>query len=332
MRRRLVTGTMLLLSLVPAPDRADEITIERPFLWELCRPNSDTRSWLFGTIHVNDPGITRLHPLVQSAFDSSTEVWFEIDFANDSARQTRALSLPDGRVLEDVLSQPLVARIDDRLEKLSPLFSRGSLPEFEVVIWPLILANLEAQISQVGKQPLDMQLQASAREANKVTGGLEDPVRQLQVLTDLSLPDQEQFLRASLDVMDEDERENRQPLRQLIRLYASGDEEKLTEFLKTELQRPQISELLRRTIVDGLLTRRNREIAQAIHEKQLARPDIVLFAAVGTAHLVGENSTVAALRDLGYLVERVRSTQPHAKREAPDPAARQPEDVQELSR
>jgi len=314
MLRLLLPTGALLIACFPVSAQVNQITIERPFLWEFKQPGSDTSSWLFGTIHVNDPNITRLHPQVQSAFDSSTEAWFEIDFANDATAQTQAISLPKGRFLDDVLPPRLITRIDERLQKLSPLLTRGSLPEFHVVIWPLILANLEAQVRYLGTAPLDLQLQQAARQAGKTTGGLEDPVQQLKPLTQLPLSEQVAFLQASLDVMDVDDAGNRRQLDRLIRLYASGNEQELVTFLDEELHRPKISDTLQEKIVETLLIQRNHQMAQAIHEKQQARQDAVLFIAVGTAHLVGEKSIPAVLTDLGYTVKR------------PAPAAVAPQD------
>lgn len=286
--------------------RGDEpLQIERPFLWEIQPPDSQVVSWLFGTIHVNDPQITRLHPQADAAFSAASAVWFEIDFVKDSVAQTEAISLEPGQHLTDFIDKEAVARIDARLRKLSPLLSRQALPEFRVVMWPVILANLEAQMRQLGQLPMDMKLQAAAREANKMSGGLEDPATQLKPLLDLTMDQQREFLIASLDVLDEDEKNNVSQIEALMRLYAKGEAETLYEYLQAELQRPQLSDDLRNVFIDALLLARNERMAVAINERIQADPDLAHFAAVGTAHLLGPGSVQEALEELGYQIRRV---------------------------
>lgn len=282
----------------------DEITVERPLLWEMQHPGSDTASFLFGTIHVNHPEITKLHPQVQDAFHRSQSAYFEIDFTRDNDAQVRALSLPDGQTLEQLVSKRTVARIDQHLKELSPLLTRSELPEFHVVMWPIMLANLEAQVRYLGTLPMDLQLHQAAREAGKKTGGLEDPLRQLKPLTNLPLDQQVEFLEASLDVLDEDDTNGADPLDTLIRLYAKGDERQLGKFLDRELHRPKLSDELETLFVTTLLTERNRRMVAAIDERVRQHPDQTIFIAVGAAHLIGTDSVIAGLRDRDYVVRR----------------------------
>ncbi len=306
MPRYLLPAVFLLLALPPALGQDDtDIAIQRPFLWEFQQADSGVTSYLFGTIHVNDPQITKLHPQIESAFESAGAVWFEIDFTKDAGTQTKAISLASGERLEDLVPPETVVRIDERVKKLSPLLSRTALPQFKVVMWPLVLANLEAQVKHLGVLPMDMQLMAAAREAEKKTGGLEDASRQLKPLTDLPLEQQVEFLNASLDVMDEDDAQGVRQLDNLVRLYAAGDEEALHEYLDRELNRPKVSEELKTLFVETLLLSRNRLMVTAIIENLQDAPEDVHFVAVGTAHLLGEGSVVEGLREAGFTVRRV---------------------------
>ena len=287
-----------------APDDRP-VTIQRPFLWQFRRTDTQVTSYLFGTIHVNDPTITRLHPKVQAAFDSSSAAWFEIDFEKDRNVQGKAISLPRGERLEDHVSADTVTRIDRRLMKLSPLLSRSALPEFRVVIWPVILATLEAQVKHLGTLPMDMQLQAAARKTGIKTGGLEDAEHQLSKLTGLPMAQQVAFLKASLDVMDADDAAGVSQLETLVRLYAAGDRDDLQKHMEHELQRPQIPEDLQKLFIDALLIERNDVMVKAIKSKVAAAPDDVHFVAVGTAHLIGRRSVIEGLRQSGFTVRRV---------------------------
>jgi len=306
MLRSVLLIALMVVGPFAAPLQAqDAVTIQQPFLWEIQPADSDVVSYLFGTVHVNDPNITKLHPAILDAFQMAQSVWFEIDFARDSAAQTQAISLPPGKRLQDLVSKETVARIDQRLNALSPFLSRTTLPEFRIIMWPMVLANLEAQVEHLGVLPMDIQLQASAREAGKTTGGLEDANSQLKPLTSMPLEQQIEFLDASLDVMDEDEEKGISQLKNLVRLYAAGDADQLQKYLTQELRRPAVSEDLKTLFVNTLLMERNRRMAQTLDEKSTASPGKVHFAAVGTAHLLGDGSVVEELKKAGYTIRRV---------------------------
>lgn len=288
----------------------ESVTIKRPFLWEITPPDSSVVSYLFGTIHVNDPNITKLHPLVQKAFDQATGVWFEIDFMKDAAKQTQAISMAPGKRLEDWVSAETIGRIDTRLKNLSPLLSRGMLPEFQVVMWPMILANLEAQVKHLGTLPMDMQMQISAREAGKKSGGLEDAATQLLPLIELPMEKQIEFLEASLDVMDEDQQNGLNSLDVLVQLYADGQSEPLQEYLQQELLRPKVSDEVRTLFVDTLLIARNKKMAAGVQKVVQEDPSGTQFIAVGTAHLLGDGSVQDELKALGFQIKRVGTESP----------------------
>lgn len=116
-----------------------------------------------------------------------------------------------------------------------------------------------------------------------------------------------EFLEASLDVMDEDQRKGVNALDVLVKLYADGKSEPLEAYLQKELQRPRISDEVRTLFVDTLLTARNKQMAKKINEVIHADPTGIHFVAVGTAHLLGEGSVQDELIAMGYRVDRVET-------------------------
>ncbi len=323
---------LILWLLCPVVQAEDVSGIQKPFLWEFSAPESGVVSYLFGTIHVTDPEITRLHPDVHAAFDKAEAVWLEIDFAEDGLRQQEAMSLKAGQRLEDLVSGQTLARLDARLKSISPFLSRRSLPEYHVILWPLVLSALEAQLSHPGHPVMDMKLQTLAREAGKITGGLEDPETRVQPLAEMPLDRQIEFLEASLDVLDEDDRSSVHPLDVLTRLYCAGDSAPLEAWLDRELKRPKISDELRKAFADALLISRNEDLAEAIDRKVRAMPDAVHFVAVGTAHCLGCRSVPDRLRQRGYAIRRSEITAASTS-DASEEVREQPSGrVQELSR
>jgi len=301
-----------LCSLASAP--ADEppeksVTVARPFLWKIEPRTEDGQpSWLFGTIHVPDKSITTLHPAAQAAFDSADAAYFEVDFLKDQAEQAKAVSLPDGERLEDLVDAELVDRLDARLKKISPLFSRGALPSVHVVVWPLLLGNLEAQVRSLGEPPLDLALYFAAQQAGKTIGGLEKPGEQLVKLIEMPLDDQIKFLEASLDGMDADDEAGIPRLKQTMEKYASGDPKEFDDFMQSEMERIDLPEELTDRILTALLSDRNQRMAASIDALMKDSKDTTSFFAVGVAHLTGEDSVQDFLRKKGYQV-----TGPHAE-------------------
>lgn len=296
---------------IPAAVSADEqsdaapFRIERPFLWSIRSPDAAAAtSWLFGTIHVPDEEFTTLHPAARRAFDAAGIACFEVDFMANMADQMNAITLPDDQSLSDLLPPKLLNRLDARLKSISPLMTRDALPEAHVVVWPLLLANLEAQVRELGSPPLDLKLYLEARSAGKAVGGLEDGARQLQPLIDLPLDDQIAFLRATLDGMDEDDENNINRLELTMRKYASGDAEEFAAFMQAEMDRLELRDELTQRIHKALLTDRNRTMADSIHGRVSAAPSVPHFFAVGLGHLTGDQTVQDALRERGYRVKR----------------------------
>lgn len=287
---------------------AEEIKIQRPFLWQITRDSKDvTPSWLFGTIHVAAPQLTKLHPVAQDAFDQAGGAWFEIDLLGDMQAQLDVMSLPEGRKTEDVIPAELLARLDARLAKISPVMNRDLLPAVKVAVWPLLLSTLDAQMKYIGNPPLDLQLYLAAQRAEKTIGGLEDPAVQLRGLTGLSDGEQLQFLQATLDDMDRDDSAGADRLTETMRNYASGDPVAFGRFMDEEMQRTQLAPELTARIQKALLWDRNRDMARAIHRVVSDHRGTCCFFAVGVGHLTGKETVQDHLAKLGYRVTLAES-------------------------
>lgn len=295
---------------------ADELKILRPFLWKVdgipTESGTTKHAYLFGTIHVPDTALTTMHPTAQAAWEEAGAVYFEIDFLKDAPAQMEAIALPDGKKLDELVSEDLVKRVDDRLKKISPLMTRGGvLPEAHVIMWPILLETLEAQVG--GGMPMDMQLYGDAMGRGRVIGGLEDASKQLKPLTDLPIEKQTEFLKASLDQMDkDDEDEESDTLTTLKTLYASGDEKKFQENFESEMDNMDVSPELQKLFKKTLLGDRNVRMADAIVDRMKKTPEKVCFFAVGCGHLIGDDSVQVHLKKKSVNSARV----PEPKNEA----------------
>jgi len=310
---------VLLLTLLTtcASATADDLKIARPFLWKVDGIPTDDgttkHAYLFGTIHVPDEGLTKMHPTAQSAWEDAGAVYFEIDFVNDGMAQTAAISLPEGKTLEDLVSEELVSRVDKRLKGISPLMTRGGvLPEAHVVMWPILIETLKAQVG-AGGLPMDMKLYADAMGRDRIIGGLEDARLQLKPLTDLSLEEQTEFLTASLDQMDKDDASGEDRMGKLKSLYASGDEKAFHEYFEADLKQMAVSEDLQTLFKKTLLGDRNERMAMAIIDRMKKTPDRICFFAVGCGHLIGDDSVQVSLKKQSVASARVPEQKAEAK-------------------
>lgn len=314
----------------PAPKssekkKADEkppLKIEKPFLWKVEKAESTDSaakvSWLFGTIHVPDEEVTTLHPAAQAAFDQASAAYFEIDFLKATNAQMESISLPADKKLEDLIPEELVKRLDARLRKISPIANRTVLPPAHVGVWPLLLGNLDAQLRNLGKLPLDMLLYTNAAQNQKEVGGLEQATGQLQGIIDLPIEEQAAFLKATLDGMDKDEADGIDRIRETMELYASGDEEKFTKFVNDEFNRIGLDPKIAERIETALLGDRNKLMAEAAHKLMKDNPDKSYFFAVGLGHLVGKDTVQEFLQKEGYRITRVTEAEDSGKVKADD--------------
>lgn len=302
---------MLVLATVAAgADDDHALVVRKPFLWKISLPESDrsedTReSYLFGTIHVPHQSVTRLHAVAQKAWDEADAALFEIDFLQDRAAQAKAISLPADQRLENLLSENLLSRLDDRLKKIAPATTRAVLPKAHVVVWPLLLGNLQAQAGHPHQLPMDLLLYRAAKLNGKEVGGLEKPEEQLQGIVELPLDDQIAFLKATLDGMDNDDAEQIDRLQQTMKHYASGDADGFGRFLRAEFTRTGLRKELIDSITDNLLTIRNRKMATEIVRRLRLSPKQSFFFAVGVGHLVGDTSVQTILQQQKVTVTRV---------------------------
>ena len=200
----------LIVLVVATSAVSDEIAVQRPFLWQISSEgdgHAEHTHYLFGTIHVPDESLTTMHPLVQQAWDTTDVVCFEIDFIRFRREQTNAISFPADQRIEDVVPPDLLRRLDQRLARISPMANRDSLPKAHIVVWPILLGSLQAQAENPSGLPMDLKFYRDAKLAGKEVGGLEKPEEQLQALIELPRRDQLEFLRRSLDGLDQDDAE-----------------------------------------------------------------------------------------------------------------------------
>ncbi len=275
------------------PDR-----VLKPFLWKI---DTDVPNYIFGTVHVAEQRVLKLHPAANLAFEKADAAYFEIDFSK-AAQQGESMTLPGNQQLSDTLPNDLIQRLRNRVHRYSPgLMDRSN---FRPVVWPLLITQLEGQ-TRFRSDPLDMQLFRQAKRSNKTVGGLEDPALQLRGLFKLSREEQRQFVRSSLDSLDAAERIGEDQLLTTIGYYLRGDEKQFYQYFLDDMKKGGLSEEMQKKIMQGLLITRNRHMARAIARLLKEQPDRSHFFAIGTAHMLGNDSVLTYLEKAEIKTTRV---------------------------
>ena len=91
-------------------------------LWEIQRPDT-APSYLFGTIHSEDPAVIDLAPAVERAFTDSRRVILEVNLDTEAlVAGSAAMLITDSRLLPEIVGNPLFE------QAVAALRSRG-IPE-----------------------------------------------------------------------------------------------------------------------------------------------------------------------------------------------------------
>jgi uncharacterized protein YbaP (TraB family) len=281
---------LLLLAFLHSSPVPAEAGGQRGLLWEIGRPGVPA-SYLFGTIHSEDPAVLALPAAVQQAFDAAHRVVLEVQLDMDAMLySSQVMLLDEGRLLSEITGKAL-------FEQTSRAIRTRGIPE--VVLermkpWAAAV-TLSMPAPETG-EVLDMRLYQRALQAGKPVFGLESIREQLAVFDDMPESEQHVLLRDAVENFPEIDAMHRELLaawkqRDLDTLLAinaaamqAGDQELAAEF------------------EDRLITRRNRLMAERL-QPYLQEGDA--FVAVGALHLPGETGLLNLLEQRGYTIRMI---------------------------
>jgi uncharacterized protein YbaP (TraB family) len=282
---------MLLLALLAVAMEAAAGRFDRGLLWKIEVDNA-APSYLFGTMHSDDPAVVRLPDAVRQAFDTSRGLTLEVLLdARSLLAMTAGLMLAPGETLEARVGPDLYRRTVDAL-------AAHSVPEIMVSgMKPWAVAvTLMTPPTETG-EVLDMRLYSEAVAAGKPVDGLETPLEQLSVFEELSDSDQVELLRDTLDNLPE----MGALLEELKQAYLSGDLRRLVEISDRSMQDsdPELVERFNTRLIDE----RNHRMAERMQARLEKGGQ---FIAVGALHLPGEEGVLNLLSRKGYRLSVVK--------------------------
>jgi hypothetical protein len=256
-------------------------------LWRVESPGADVApSYLFGTMHSDDPRVADPPATVTQALAASRVLLLELDLgAPEIALAPLAMILPPGQTLDGLLDADTYRRAQAAMQ------ARGYPPAAVDRMRPWAVAVTLAMPPVRTGRYLDLVLYEQALAQGLTVQGLERIAEQLGVFEGLSTADQAALLRLSLDEYGREAA----AFEALHQAYLARDLDYLVT-LSTQAF-AKLPPALAETFEAAILTERNRRMAERA-APQLAAGGA--FVAVGALHLAGEDGLVARFRARGY--------------------------------
>lgn len=259
-------------------------------LWKIEKPGVQT-SYLFGTMHVADPRVTKLADEVEQAFSGADHFVMEM-LLNFSAvgYVTRSSFFSDGQTLNQLMSaqqyQRLINLLNQRLFVTEDMLQHMK----PWAVLTMLMMPVEQQLS--GDAALDMVLFRRATKNRKQVTGLESPEEQIAVFESLSLEEQVWMLNRSIDELKKSDAQ----VPRMLNAYLKADLQQLVDIQQEFMY--EDSDIDDRFMYQLLEMRNHRmsERLQPILEQGSA------FIAIGALHLPGEEGVLHLLEKQGYRV------------------------------
>ena len=275
-------------------------------LWKI-EKSGIAPSYLFGTMHVTDPRVTRMPAAAQAAFDGAGTVVIEtVEILDPAIAQAVLVQRPELTMFTD--GSTLTALLDEEQAKLIEAeLSRRDIP-FALVshMKPWMISGLvalpacEMARKTRGVEFLDIKIAKTAKAQGKQLLGLESIGEQMAAMADLPMEFHIRGLIETIKLAD------LMPdiMATMTDLYLKGEIAQIMPLILAA--GPQGAE----QDVDGYAQFEERIVRMRNHVMAERAAPILdagnAFIAVGALHLAGEEGVVALLQDAGYTVSPVR--------------------------
>lgn len=263
------------------------------FLWRIERDGH--ASYLYGTIHLANPGWMYPGTLAKQAIAASDTVALELDMLDPSISARLGASLRTRAA--DALPADLAERLDRRMamECMNPAQYAGFAPEFQAVI---LTMSASRRLGVDSAYAIDGVLAAAARVLAKNVLSLETPESQAALLRSATPEKSAETVRGLLDGLEGGRAAA--ITGRLIEAWRTSDLATLEDYpswcecLRTDAERDEM-----KAVIDD----RNLFLAAKIDALHTGGQSV--FAAVGSLHMLGPLGLPALMRERGFQVERV---------------------------
>lgn len=258
-------------------------------LWEIQHKNSDKKSYLFGTLHVKDNRAFQFSdsviPMIKKSEMFALEIHPDSVYNNFNENYyTTGLE----NIFKKILSEEDYQRLKNRFYEVN---------ESDLDSFPLLHPQLiESMLTMERDKPndrrtfLDAYLYGFAYNNKKEIGGLEKIEDQIPTIDNI---DEDEVKQSILYLLNTSVEKQYKELEEITQLYYNGDIEKILHYINNNGP------------TDEIMVRRNKVMANSIENIMQNKS---VFAAVGTAHLPGEDGVINLMREKGFTVTKVNAT------------------------
>lgn len=289
--------TFLTLALA-RPSLADSqpLPYGQGLLWRIDTPGSEP-SYLFGTIHLTDPRVTKLPPAIVKAVDEADSVTLELILDSEAEAALAAEARLTGeRTLEDILGRELYADVltATRGHGMFDGALRGLKPW--VVLAIVSMPPEELMRAALGHLTVDKTLQQMAVDRGIPVHALETVAEQVAVFEGMPEADMVEMLRQTVEYQPQIET----MIEQMITYYLAVDLAGLQAAM-IEQSAGDDQEIIDR-FMDRMIDQRNLRMADRMAGVLVEGN---AFVAVGALHLPGATGLLSLLAQRGHDVTRV---------------------------
>ncbi len=253
-------------------------------LWEISGKGIN-KSYLYGTIHIQDKRVFRFDDIVEQKLMSCDAYAMELLMDEIKKEDIEKSMLMKKNTIDKLLSKEDYNYLDSVmkaktgtgmlfLNKMKPFFISSQL--------------MQANMSKDMEDPLDLYFLNKAKKAGKKTLGIERFADQISAIDKISLEEQCKMLMDGIRDTSKEE----QQFDDLLEAYLNGNLDSLL-ILSNDTSLPE-------NFNKAFLIDRNKGMAKNIIKycKQQST-----FNAIGAAHLGGEQGVIALIRKKGYTVK-----------------------------
>lgn len=270
-----------------------------PLLIEATKEGTDSKLYLFGSIHAADETLYPLPDYVLNAYKESDAIAVEFDlieFTKDLSNQIELLSkfvYTDEKTIQDDIDEETYEKSVEILKEAG-LYNM-MMDNYKPIMWQSMLENAAMASSNLDEQyGVDNHFLKTAKEDDKKIIELESAQAQYDILLGFKDDVQVQLLKSSLNSYEESVND----LKKLYDFYKKGNKEELEGLLFKEDEK---EDKYLEEYNEKLITERNEKMAKILND--IMKKDETVFCTVGLAHIIGDGGIADILESKGYSIK-----------------------------
>ena len=272
--RKTYWATTLFLILLTATQGAvaADVLSQKGLLWQIDKPEL-TPSYLFGTIHSEDPRVTKLPLPVRSRFKKASSASFELMMDMSTMLEaTGSMFFTDEQSLDELIDKPLYQSVVDAMRQHQiPAFMVNKLKPWAVIV------TLSTPPMETG-QFLDFLLYQKAQKLQKPTYGLETAQEQLAVFDNIPLADQITMLKDTIKNL----KNMPTVFEKMHELYLKRDLTALLKYSIKEMKKSSDNLSLVKAFYKRVVNDRNIRMVERMEERLKAGNAFIAIGAAGS--------------------------------------------------